>query len=68
MMRTLTKLLNLSKKMGHTIVTLTPKEMKLWDAAAKLPHEEWIEERKGKELPGRKVYEEAKRINREFSK
>jgi TRAP-type C4-dicarboxylate transport system substrate-binding protein len=63
-----TEAFELVKKLGHTIVTLTPDEMKLWNTAAEPLHEEWIEEMEAKGLPGRKVYEEAKRINREFSK
>jgi len=62
------KAYDLVKKRGHTIVYLTPEEMKLWHAAAKPLHEKWIEKMEAKGLPGRKVYEEAKRLNSEFSK
>ncbi len=56
---------DLVKKRGHTIVNITPEEMKLWYAAAKPLHEEWIEKMEAKGLPGRKVVEEAKRLAKE---
>ena len=59
--------LELVKKMGHTIVTLTPEEMKLWYAAAQPEMEEWIEKMEAKGLPGREVYEESQRLTKKYS-
>jgi TRAP-type C4-dicarboxylate transport system substrate-binding protein len=55
------------KKMGHTMIYLTPEEMDLWRAAAKPIHEEWIAEMEAKGLPGRKVYDEAKRLAKKYA-
>ena len=63
-----TKAYELVKKRGHTIVNLTPEEMKLWHTAAKPLHEKWIEKMEAKGLPGRRVYEEARRLAQEFAK
>jgi len=59
--------LELVKKLGHTIVTLTPEEMKLWYAAAKPILEEWIQKMEAKGLPGRKVVEEAQRLAKKYA-
>jgi TRAP-type C4-dicarboxylate transport system substrate-binding protein len=50
------------KKLGHTMIYLTPEEMELWYAAAKPIKEKWVAEMEAKGLPGRKVYNEAKRL------
>ena len=55
------------KKMGHTIVTLTPDEMKLWYAAVKPIHEAWIEKMEAKGLPGKEVFEESQRLTKKYS-
>jgi len=54
------------RKLGHTIVTLTPEEMKLWYAAIKPIHEQWIEKMEAKGLPGRKVFEESRRLVKKY--
>ena len=59
--------LEIVKKMGHTIVTLTPDEMKLWYAAVKPIHEAWIEKMEAKGLPGREVFEESQRLTKKYS-
>lgn len=56
------------RKLGHTIITLTPEEMKLWYAAIEPIREEWIQKMEAKGLPGRKVIEEAKRLAKEYAK
>jgi TRAP-type C4-dicarboxylate transport system substrate-binding protein len=56
------------RKLGHTIVTLTPEEMKFWYAAVKPIQEKWIEKMEARGLPGRKVFTEAKRLAKEYSK
>jgi TRAP-type C4-dicarboxylate transport system substrate-binding protein len=62
------KALELCRKLGHTIIELTPEEMKLWYAAVKPMQEKWIEEMEAKGLPGRKVFEEAKRLGIKYKK
>ena len=47
---------------GQTITELTPAELKVWIDWAKPMHEHWIEETEAKGLPGRAVFEEAKRL------
>ena len=55
------------KKMGHTLIYLTPEEMDLWRTAAQPIHEKWIAEMEAKGLPGRKVYNEAKRLAKKYA-
>ncbi len=55
------------KKMGHTMIFLTPEEMKLWYAAAKPINEKWVAEMEADGLPGRKVYDEARRLAKEYA-
>jgi len=51
-----------ARKMGHTIIKLTPEERELWTKAVLPLHEKWIAETEAKGLPGRAVYDEAKRL------
>jgi TRAP-type C4-dicarboxylate transport system substrate-binding protein len=62
------KSLEICRKLGHTIVQLTPDEMKLWYAAVKPLQEKWIQDMEAKKLPGRKVFEEAKRLAIKYKK
>lgn len=62
------KSLDVCRKLGHTIVELTPDEMKLWYAAVNPVQEKWIEKMEAKKLPGRKVFEEAKRLSVNYKK
>ena len=55
------------RKMGHNLIYLSPEEMKLWHAAAKPIHEKWIADMEAKGLPGRKVYDEAKRLAKKYA-
>jgi TRAP-type C4-dicarboxylate transport system substrate-binding protein len=55
------------KKMGHTMIYLTPQEMDLWYAAVKPIHEEWIHEMEAKGLPGRQVFNETKRLSKLYA-
>ena len=57
-----------AKKMGHPIIKLTPKERELWAKAVAPIHEKWIAEQEAKGLPGRAVYDEAKRLIAKYSK
>jgi TRAP-type C4-dicarboxylate transport system substrate-binding protein len=58
----------LFEDVGNKVVRLTPEEMKLWHDAALPSHENWIKEIEEKGLPGRRVYNEAKRLIRNYSK
>ena len=51
-----------AEKMGHPIIRLTPEEREVWAKAMKPIHEKWIAEQEAKGLPGRAVYNEAKRL------
>jgi hypothetical protein len=42
--------------------------MKLWYTAMKPMQEKWVEEMEAKGLPGRKVFEEAKRLAIKYKK
>jgi TRAP-type C4-dicarboxylate transport system substrate-binding protein len=53
--------------LGHTIITPTPDEMKLWLEAAKPMHDAWIADAEAKGLPGRAVFEETKRLIQKYS-
>jgi TRAP-type C4-dicarboxylate transport system substrate-binding protein len=53
--------------LGHTIITPTPKEMKLWVKAAKPMHDAWIADAEAKGLPGRAVFEEASRLIKKYN-
>ena len=55
------------KKMGHNMIYLTPEEMELWYAAAKPVNEKWIADLEAKGLPGRKVYNEARRLAKKYA-
>lgn len=50
------------RELDHTFIELTPEEMNLWYAAVKPIQLKWIQEMDAKGLPGRKVFEEAKRL------
>jgi TRAP-type C4-dicarboxylate transport system substrate-binding protein len=54
------------RKLDHTFIELTPEDMKLWYAAVKPIQSRWIQEMEAKGLPGRKVFEEAKRLAQKY--
>lgn len=56
--------LDYAKKHGHTIVTLTPDEMKQWQKLAQPIHEEWIA--KNEAQGGKEIYAELKRMISEY--
>lgn len=53
--------------LGHTIITPTPDEMKLWLKAAKPMHDAWIDANEAKGLPGKAVFEETSRLIEKYS-
>jgi TRAP-type transport system periplasmic protein len=57
-----------AKEMNHTFITPTPEEMKLWIDAVQPIHQKWINETEAKGLPARAVYDETKRLIKEYKK
>ena len=57
-----------AKEMGHTFITPTPAEMKLWREAAQPVHDKWIADTEAKGLPGKAVYKEATRLLKKYNK
>jgi TRAP-type C4-dicarboxylate transport system substrate-binding protein len=57
-----------AREMGHKLVTPTPDEVQQWVDAVQPVHKKWIEDTEAKGLPAREVYEEAKRMIREYKK
>jgi hypothetical protein len=55
------------KKRGNAFFELTPEETALWREAVRPIHEKWIEETEKKGLPGRKVFEEARRLSKKYT-
>jgi TRAP-type C4-dicarboxylate transport system substrate-binding protein len=53
--------------LGHTIITPTPEEMKLWLKAAKPWHDAWVADTEAKGLPGKAVFKETKRLIEKYS-
>jgi TRAP-type C4-dicarboxylate transport system substrate-binding protein len=53
-----------AEKHGHTIVSLTPDEMKLWQKLAQPVHDEWISKNASK--GGKEIYAEIKRLISEY--
>ena len=50
------------RELRHTFIEPTPEEIKLWLAGAKPGHEKWIAGMEAKGLPGRLVYDTARRL------
>ena len=57
-----------AKKKGNTFYELTPEETAKWREAVKPVHEEWIKDKEKKGLAARKVYNEARRLVKEYTK
>ena len=55
-----------AKKRGNIFYELTPEETQKWKAAYEPIHSQWIEKMEKKGLPGKKVYEEARRLTKEY--
>ena len=64
----LDRAMNSAKEMNQTFITPTPEEMQLWVDAVQPVHQKWIAETEAKGLPAKAVYEEAKRLIREYQK
>jgi TRAP-type C4-dicarboxylate transport system substrate-binding protein len=57
-----------AREKGNTFYELTPEETEKWRAAFEPIHQAWIEKMEKKGLPGRKVYNEARRLVKEYMK
>jgi len=57
-----------AKEMGHTFITPTPAEMALWREAVQPVHDKWIADAEAKGLPAKAVYEEAKKLIKQYTK
>jgi TRAP-type C4-dicarboxylate transport system substrate-binding protein len=55
-------------KLGHTIVTLSPEELKKWYDGARPVQEVWVAENEAKGLPAKAVFEEAKKLIEKYSR
>ena len=56
------------RKAGNTFIDLTPEEMNQWRDVFKPFHEKWIKDMEARGLPGKKVYDEAKRLAQKYKK
>ncbi|OGO22616.1 MAG: hypothetical protein A2144_14005 [Chloroflexi bacterium RBG_16_50_9] len=56
-----------AKEMGHTITSLTPAEIKVWQDAAVPLHEGWLKDFEGAGKPAKTVYAEAKKLIAEYA-
>lgn len=57
-----------AKEKGNAMVELTAEETALWRAEAEKVHQIWVAEKEKKGMPGKKIYEDAKRFSKEFTK
>lgn len=54
--------LNAARKRGHTFITLTPEEKKLWDDALSPLREKWVKDQEARGWPGRAFMDEMLRL------
>jgi TRAP-type C4-dicarboxylate transport system substrate-binding protein len=59
---------NAGKELKHTFTYLTPQEVQVWAHSATELHEKWIAEMESKGKPAKAIYEEAKRLIKEYPK
>lgn len=57
-----------AKKKGNNFIELTQEETDKWRTAVKPVHEKWVEDMEKKGLPGRRVFEEAKKLSKKYTK
>jgi TRAP-type C4-dicarboxylate transport system substrate-binding protein len=55
-----------AKKLNHTFTSLTPEEIKLWSEFAKPLHQKWITQMEAKGKPAKAIYQESKRLIKEY--
>jgi TRAP-type C4-dicarboxylate transport system substrate-binding protein len=53
-------------KRGHTFITLTPEEKKLWSDALSPLREEWVKQQEARGLPGRAFMDEMLRLIKQY--
>jgi len=59
----------LCKDWGHTFTYLTPEQIKVWYNLVKGPvHDQWIKDAEAKGLPGKKVYNKALQLIKDYKK
>lgn len=59
--------INYLKKSGASIYTLTQDELDRWEKTVDPIYKKWINDMESKGLPGKKVYEEARRLAKKYS-
>ena len=62
------KYMEVCKKAGNTFISLTPSEMMKWYVTIRPLHQQWIRRMEAMGLPGKKVYDEAKRLAKKYRK
>lgn len=60
--------MNKAKELDHTFVYLTPEEIELWSDAAIPLHQQWIAEMEAEGKPAKAIYDEARRLIKEYDK
>jgi hypothetical protein len=58
--------MGICKKAGNTFISLSPTEMMKWYVAIRPLHQKWIRKMESMGLPGKKVYDEAKRLAEKY--
>jgi TRAP-type C4-dicarboxylate transport system substrate-binding protein len=58
--------IDICRKAGNTIITLTPEEMEEWYDVVEPIHKRWVRKMEAKGLPGEKVYNEAKKLAEKY--
>jgi TRAP-type C4-dicarboxylate transport system substrate-binding protein len=56
-----------ARKKGNTFFNITPEDFVMWQEVAKKTHEKWIADQEAKGLPGKAVYDEARRLIKEYT-
>ena len=59
---------NAGKELKHTFTYLTPQEVQVWADNATELHQKWIAEMESKGKPAKAIYDEAKRLIKEYRK
>jgi TRAP-type C4-dicarboxylate transport system substrate-binding protein len=60
------KAMNAAKAANHTIITPNDEAMKQWRAAVQPTHDKWIKDTAAKGLPAQGVYDDVKRLIKEY--
>jgi TRAP-type C4-dicarboxylate transport system substrate-binding protein len=60
--------IKITKKRGHKIKNITRKEFSKWQKSGKPAWQKWVNQMKGKGLPGQKVLDEANKLVKKYSR